>query len=84
MPIAQTLLHEFDHVRQLLDEKESHRAQHTLKRILTILKVMVAQLDILETDGTMTRPSTMWRIVLTQCENVTPSSRNSFTSRSGT
>mgnify|MGYP003694050561 CR=1 FL=1 len=28
---------------------EPHRAQHTLKRILTILKVMVAQLDILET-----------------------------------
>ena len=26
-----------------------HRAQHTLKRILTILKVLVAQLDILET-----------------------------------
>ena len=43
------LLHEFDHVRQLLEADESHRAQHTLKRILTILKVMVAQLDILET-----------------------------------
>jgi tryptophan 2,3-dioxygenase len=33
----------------LLEADESHRAQHTLKRILTILKVMVAQLDILET-----------------------------------
>ena len=43
------LLHEFDRVRQLLDEDAPHRAQHTLKRILTILKVMVAQLDILET-----------------------------------
>ena len=43
------LLHEFDRVRQLLDDEEPHRAQHTLKRILTILKVMVAQLDILET-----------------------------------
>jgi tryptophan 2,3-dioxygenase len=43
------LLHEFDRVRRLLDTKEPHRAQHTLKRILTILKVMVAQLDILET-----------------------------------
>lgn len=43
------LLHEFDHVMQLLEGDESHRAQHTLKRILTILKVMVAQLDILET-----------------------------------
>jgi len=43
------LLHEFDHVMQLLEADESHRSQHTLKRILTILKVMVAQLDILET-----------------------------------
>jgi tryptophan 2,3-dioxygenase len=43
------LLHEFDHVTALLGRGESHRAQHTLKRILTILKVMVAQLDILET-----------------------------------
>ena len=43
------LLHEFDRVAALLTGDESHRAQHTLKRILTILKVMVAQLDILET-----------------------------------
>ena len=43
------LLHELDHVMRLLREDEPHRAQHTLKRILTILKVMVAQLDILET-----------------------------------
>ena len=43
------LLHEFDRVIGLLEADESHRAQHTLKRILTILKVMVAQLDILET-----------------------------------
>jgi tryptophan 2,3-dioxygenase len=48
------LLHEFDRVRQLLSAPagqatDVHRAQHTLKRILTILKVMVAQLDILET-----------------------------------
>ncbi|HKB12875.1 MAG TPA: tryptophan 2,3-dioxygenase family protein [Vicinamibacterales bacterium] len=43
------LLHEFDRVMRLLEQDESHRAQHTLKRILTILKVMVAQLDILET-----------------------------------
>ena len=43
------LLHELDRVARLLTEDESHRAQHTLKRILTILKVMVAQLDILET-----------------------------------
>jgi tryptophan 2,3-dioxygenase len=43
------LLHELDHVRRLLEADEPHRAQHTLKRILTILKVLVAQLDILET-----------------------------------
>jgi tryptophan 2,3-dioxygenase len=43
------LLHELDRVRALLEAGEAHRAQHTLKRILTILKVMVAQLDILET-----------------------------------
>jgi tryptophan 2,3-dioxygenase len=43
------LLHEFDRVRRLLENDEPHRGQHTLKRILTILKVMVAQLDILET-----------------------------------
>jgi tryptophan 2,3-dioxygenase len=43
------LLHEFDRVARLLTADEPHRAQHTLKRILTILKVMVAQLDILET-----------------------------------
>jgi len=43
------LLHEVDHVIALLDAAELHRAQHTLKRILTILKVLVAQLDILET-----------------------------------
>jgi tryptophan 2,3-dioxygenase len=43
------LLHEFDRVSALLTADEPHRAQHTLKRILTILKVMVAQLDILET-----------------------------------
>jgi tryptophan 2,3-dioxygenase len=43
------LLHELDRVMALLTADDSHRAQHTLKRILTILKVMVAQLDILET-----------------------------------
>ena len=43
------LLHEFDRARQWLEGDESHRAQHTLKRILSVLKVMVAQLDILET-----------------------------------
>jgi tryptophan 2,3-dioxygenase len=43
------ILHEVDRAKRLLEEDEAHRAQHTLKRILTILKVLVAQLDILET-----------------------------------
>ena len=43
------LLHELDYARRLLEAGESHRVQHTFKRILTILKVQVAQLDILET-----------------------------------
>jgi tryptophan 2,3-dioxygenase len=43
------LLHELDRVGQLLKGNEPHKAQHTLKRVLTILKVLVAQLDILET-----------------------------------
>src|SRR6185503_19497246 len=43
------LLHELDRVAALLRSDEPHRVQHTLKRILTILKVLVAQLDILET-----------------------------------
>ena len=36
-------------MRRLLERDEPHRVQHTLNRILTILKVLVAQLDILET-----------------------------------
>ena len=43
------LLHEVDRIIQLLDARDAHRAQHSLKRVLTILKVLVAQLDILET-----------------------------------
>jgi len=43
------LLHELDRVCQWLENDEPHRAQHTLKRILSILKVTVAQLDVLET-----------------------------------
>jgi tryptophan 2,3-dioxygenase len=43
------VLHELDYCVRLLSEDDAYRAQHTLKRILTILKVMVAQLDILET-----------------------------------
>jgi tryptophan 2,3-dioxygenase len=43
------LLHELDRVMRLLREGNGTRAQHTLKRVLTILKVLVAQVDILET-----------------------------------
>jgi tryptophan 2,3-dioxygenase len=43
------VLHELDHAVHLLSIDELHRVQHTFKRILTILKVLVAQLDILET-----------------------------------
>jgi tryptophan 2,3-dioxygenase len=43
------MLHELDYCCRLLDDGDVPRAQHTLKRVLTILKVLVAQLDILET-----------------------------------
>ena len=43
------ILHELDHLIELLSGNEGARARQTLKRILTILKVLVAQLDILET-----------------------------------
>ncbi|MDX1578619.1 MAG: tryptophan 2,3-dioxygenase family protein [Gemmatimonadota bacterium] len=43
------LLHELDFAKLLLAEDDLPRLLHTMKRILTILKVLVAQLDILET-----------------------------------
>ena len=43
------ILHELDYLEGLLSRNDDARARHTLKRILTILKVLVAQLDILET-----------------------------------
>lgn len=43
------ILHEVDHLQELLSRNDGARARGTLKRILTILKVLVAQLDILET-----------------------------------
>jgi tryptophan 2,3-dioxygenase len=43
------LLHEMRRVMRLLGEDDAVRAQHTLKRVLTILKVLVGQVDILET-----------------------------------
>jgi tryptophan 2,3-dioxygenase len=43
------LLHELDYLQILLPRNDGARARHTLKRVLTILKVLVAQIDILET-----------------------------------
>ena len=43
------ILHELDYLARKLDDGDAPRSQHTLKRVLTILKIMVAQLDILET-----------------------------------
>jgi tryptophan 2,3-dioxygenase len=43
------VLHEVDHLEALLIAGDGRHARHTLKRILTILKVMVGQIDILET-----------------------------------
>ena len=43
------LLHELDYLQGLLRANDRALALHTFKRILTILKVLVAQIDILET-----------------------------------
>ncbi len=43
------LLHELAHVRDRLENGDTAHVLHTLKRILTILKVVVAQVDVLET-----------------------------------
>jgi tryptophan 2,3-dioxygenase len=43
------ILHELDHLEELLARNDGTHARQTLKRILTILKVLVAQIDILET-----------------------------------
>jgi tryptophan 2,3-dioxygenase len=43
------LLHELDYACTLLGKDDLRRVLHTMKRVLTILKVQVAQLDILET-----------------------------------
>jgi len=43
------ILHELDRLQELLARNDTPRAQHTLKRVLTVLKVLVAQLDVLET-----------------------------------
>jgi tryptophan 2,3-dioxygenase len=43
------VLHELDYLQQLLRNNDSPRAAHTIHRILSILKTVVAQLDVLET-----------------------------------
>ncbi len=43
------MLHELDYLKGLLVAGDTPRAIHTLRRVLTILKVNVAQIDILET-----------------------------------
>lgn len=43
------VLHETDYLVGLLRQNDQTRALHTLRRILTILKTMVGQIDILET-----------------------------------
>src|SRR5262249_29680746 len=43
------LLHELDFLAAEFRRGEVARAQHTLKRVLTILKVLVHQIDVLET-----------------------------------
>ncbi|MFQ5434188.1 MAG: tryptophan 2,3-dioxygenase [Anaerolineae bacterium] len=43
------VLHEVDYLHQRLRQNKRDRALHTLRRILTILKTMVGQIDILET-----------------------------------
>ena len=50
------LLHEIDYCCALLTTSDTPRASHTLKRVLTILKVLVGQLDILETMNLASRP----------------------------
>jgi tryptophan 2,3-dioxygenase len=43
------LLHEMGHLQERLEAGDTPHTLHTLKRVLTILKVAVAQIDVLET-----------------------------------
>ena len=43
------ILHELGHAQVRLEAGETAGATHTLRRVLTILKVVVAQIDVLET-----------------------------------
>jgi tryptophan 2,3-dioxygenase len=47
------VLHELAHLQRCLLSDDTSRALHTLRRVLTILKILVAQLDILETMNPM-------------------------------
>ena len=43
------MIHELVHAQELLEIDHTARVLHTLRRVLTILKVVVAQIDVLET-----------------------------------
>src|SRR6266540_1906118 len=43
------LLHEVAHLQRRLEVGDTPHVLHTLRRVLTILKVVVAQIDVLET-----------------------------------
>jgi tryptophan 2,3-dioxygenase len=43
------MLHEIDYLQRLLEDGDLARSSHTIKRVLTILKMLVAKVDILET-----------------------------------
>ncbi len=43
------ILHEIDHLKDLLHANDTSRALHTFRRLLTILKTVVGQIDVLET-----------------------------------
>jgi tryptophan 2,3-dioxygenase len=43
------LLHELAHLQRILEQGGGPQAMHTLRRVLTILKTVVAQIDVLET-----------------------------------
>ncbi len=43
------LLHELDYVQRALRDNNTPRILHTLRRILTVLKTVVTQIDVLET-----------------------------------
>ncbi|HVT37304.1 MAG TPA: tryptophan 2,3-dioxygenase family protein, partial [Nevskiaceae bacterium] len=43
------MLHELRHLRSCLQQRDTPRALATFKRVLTILKTLVAQVDVIET-----------------------------------